>query len=165
MSGFFSSSAIPGRLLRWAVVGVLLGGLLIATSCAGGAPAGGTAPTATPRPVRAAENVVADGVVVPVRQVADIRRLRPAELAEIMRTVQRAIDALGSVMGPHGYNFGANLGRVSGAGIDDHIHFHIVPRWNGDTNFMPVLGDTKVISEDLAGTAEKLRRAFRTRKR
>jgi ATP adenylyltransferase len=104
-------------------------------------------------------------MVVPVRQVADLRDLRPAELAEMMRTVQRAIGALESVMGPHGYNFGANLGRVSGAGIDDHIHFHIVPRWNGDTNFMPVLGDTKVISEDLNGTAEKLRRAFKGRKR
>ena len=104
-------------------------------------------------------------MVVPVRKVADLRDLKAAELTEIMRTVQRAIGALESVMGPHGYNFGANLGRVSGAGIDDHIHFHIVPRWNGDTNFMPVLGDTKVISEDLAGTAEKLRGAFKGRKR
>jgi ATP adenylyltransferase len=102
-------------------------------------------------------------MVVPVRQVADIRDLRPAELSEMMDTVQRAIDALEVVMGPHGFNFGANLGRVSGAGIDDHIHFHIVPRWNGDTNFMPVLGDTKVISEDIVSTAEKLRKAFRRR--
>jgi ATP adenylyltransferase len=104
-------------------------------------------------------------MVVPVRQVSDLRQLRPAEMTEIMRTVQRSLDALEAVMGPHGYNFGANLGRVSGAGIDDHVHFHVVPRWNGDTNFLPVLGDTKVISEDLTDTARKLRQEFRRRKK
>ena len=77
-----------------------------------------------------------------------------------METVGRAKRALDRVMSPHGYNFGANFGRVSGAGIDDHIHFHLVPRWNGDTNFMPVLGDTKVISEDIVRTMKKLRRHF-----
>jgi ATP adenylyltransferase len=63
-------------------------------------------------------------------------------------------------MKPAGYNFGANFGRVSGAGIDDHVHFHLVPRWNGDTNFMPVLTDTKVISEEITETMRKLRKFF-----
>ncbi len=80
-----------------------------------------------------------------------------------MSTVQRAIGVLNVTMGPQGFNFGANLGRVSGAGVDDHIHFHLVPRWNGDTNFMPVLADTKVISEDMRKTLKKLQKAFRER--
>jgi len=99
-------------------------------------------------------------MVVPARQVSDLRDLNLVELAEIMQTVQQAISALEEVMAPQGFNFGANLGRVSGAGIDDHIHFHVVPRWSGDTNFMPVLGDTKVISEDMHSTIKKLRKAF-----
>lgn len=99
-------------------------------------------------------------LVVPYRQATDLRELTLVELAEVMQTVQRAITALEEVMGPHGFNFGANLGRVSGAGVDDHIHFHIVPRWNGDTNFMPVLADTKVISEEMKKTLRKLRKAF-----
>jgi len=97
-------------------------------------------------------------MIVPNRQVADIRRLRKAELAEIMQTVQRAMSALDRVMHPKGYNFGANLGRSAGAGIDEHVHFHIVPRWDGDTNFMPVLADTKIISEDMDVTWSKLRK-------
>jgi ATP adenylyltransferase len=100
-------------------------------------------------------------MVVPYRQVADIQRLTPIELAEIMTMTQRSIRALDAVLGPHGYNFGANFGRVSGAGIENHIHFHIVPRWNGDTNFMPVLADTKVVSEDIRKTLKKLRKAFK----
>ena len=100
-------------------------------------------------------------MVVPNRQTADIQELTGEELAEIMQTVQRSIRALDDVMHPQGYNFGANIGRVSGAGVDDHIHFHIVPRWNGDTNFMPVLSDTKVISEDMRDTLKKLRKSFK----
>jgi ATP adenylyltransferase len=99
-------------------------------------------------------------MVVPYRQAADLRDLTLAELAEIMQTVQRAIGALEEVMGPQGFNVGANLGRASGAGVDNHIHFHIVPRWNGDTNFLPVLSDTKVISEDMQKTFRQLRKAF-----
>lgn len=100
-------------------------------------------------------------MVVPNRQTAAIQDLSGEELAEIMQTVQRSIRALDEVMHPQGYNFGANIGRVSGAGVDDHIHFHIVPRWNGDTNFMPVLSDTKVISEDMRDTLKKLRKSFK----
>lgn len=97
-------------------------------------------------------------MIVPNRQTSDVQSLRPAELLEIMQAVQRAVAALDSLMHPEGYNFGANIGRSSGAGIDDHVHFHLVPRWNGDTNFMPVLAETKVISEDIHGTWEKLRK-------
>jgi len=99
-------------------------------------------------------------MIVPYRQTAEIGELTPDELTEIMTTVQRAITALNKVMQPQGYNFGANLGRSAGAGVDDHVHFHIVPRWNGDTNFMPVLAETKVISEDMKATLKKLRKAF-----
>jgi len=63
-------------------------------------------------------------------------------------------------MNPEGFNLGANFGKASGAGIDDHIHFHVVPRWNGDTNFMPALGEVKVISQDLLLTKEKLIKAY-----
>ena len=100
-------------------------------------------------------------LIVPYRQVSDIRDLRGEELAEIMTTVQRSVRALDAVMRPQGYNFGANFGRVSGAGIEDHVHFHIVPRWNGDTNFMPILADTKVVSEDMRRTLKNLQKAFK----
>jgi ATP adenylyltransferase len=97
-------------------------------------------------------------MIVPNRQTADLQDLTRAELTEIMQTAQRAMKALDKLMHPQGYNFGANIGRAAGAGIDDHVHFHIVPRWNGDTNFMPVLSDTKVISEDMNVTWDKLRK-------
>lgn len=99
-------------------------------------------------------------MIVPYRQTGDFQDLTTDELGEMMHTVQRAIRALNATMHPHGFNFGANVGRVSGAGVDDHIHFHLVPRWNGDTNFMPVLADTKVISEDMRKTLKKLQKAF-----
>lgn len=99
-------------------------------------------------------------MVVPNRQTADVQSLRPEELLDIMQTSQRAMRALDTVMKPQGYNFGANIGRSSGAGVDEHIHFHIVPRWVGDTNFMPVLADTKVISEDMKKTLKNLRKCF-----
>lgn len=99
-------------------------------------------------------------MIVPYRQIARFDELKDAELLDVMRTARKAIQALDATMRPEGFNFGANLGRASGAGIHDHIHFHIVPRWNGDTNFMPVLADTKVISEDMRVTLQKLRRAF-----
>jgi ATP adenylyltransferase len=78
-----------------------------------------------------------------------------------METVKLSMQALNIVMSPHGFNFGANLGKAAGAGIDEHIHFHIVPRWNGDTNFMPSIGEVKVISQDLLVTKEKLINAFK----
>ena len=99
-------------------------------------------------------------MIVPYRQASGFGELTSPELIEIMQTAQRAMKALDKVMRPQGYNFGANIGRASGAGVDDHIHFHIVPRWTGDTNFMPVLANTKLISEDMRVTLRKLRKVF-----
>jgi ATP adenylyltransferase len=101
-------------------------------------------------------------MVVPYRQTSDIQQLTRDELAEVMETVQRAIRALDAEMAPEAYNFGANIGKASGAGVAEHIHFHVVPRWNGDTNFMPVLSDTKVISQDIQDTLKKLRKRLKT---
>jgi ATP adenylyltransferase len=100
-------------------------------------------------------------MIVPYRQVAGFEDLTAEELLEIMQTAQRAKRAFEKLLKPDGFNFGANIGRASGAGVDEHIHFHLVPRWSGDTNFMPVLADTKVISEDMKATLRKLRQAMR----
>jgi ATP adenylyltransferase len=77
-----------------------------------------------------------------------------------MQLVRRSLRVLEEVMHPEGFNVGANIGRVAGAGIPDHVHIHVVPRWNGDTNFLPVLGEVKVINEHLDSTWEKLSEAF-----
>jgi ATP adenylyltransferase len=103
-------------------------------------------------------------MIIPYRHTAELASLRKKENAEILGTIARLIDALKVVMKPDGFNIGANLGRVAGAGIDQHIHFHIVPRWNGDSNFMPVLADTKVISESMDVTYKKLTRLLRRKK-
>ena len=100
-------------------------------------------------------------MIVPYRHTSDFASLTKEEKAEIMDRLQSAEQALKMVYSPEGFNIGLNLGRVSGAGIHEHIHFHIVPRWNGDTNFMPVLGEVKVISQDLVTTKNKLAEAFR----
>jgi ATP adenylyltransferase len=99
-------------------------------------------------------------MIVPYRQTGRFDELTQPELNEVMKLARICINALDAEVKPQGFNFGANLGRASGAGVTGHIHFHIVPRWNGDTNFMPVLGDTKVISEDMRTTMVKLRRAI-----
>lgn len=96
-------------------------------------------------------------MIIPYKQTPNLTGLTKEEYAEIMQTAEEIMRALDVVMKPHGFNFGANIGRVAGAGIDDHIHFHIVPRWNGDTNFMPVLSDVKVVSEDLQRTYKKIK--------
>jgi ATP adenylyltransferase len=84
-----------------------------------------------------------------------------AELAETMELTQRAIRALRDTYRPHGFNVGVNQGRVAGAGVPDHLHVHIVPRWNGDTSFMTVIGETKVLPETLATTYGRLSAALR----
>jgi ATP adenylyltransferase len=86
--------------------------------------------------------------------------LSEAERLEVFALGQKGIEALTRAIHPDGFNIGMNLGRVAGAGIADHLHLHIVPRWNGDTNFMPVLGETRVISEGLTETYEKLVRVL-----
>ena len=99
-------------------------------------------------------------MIVPKRHTGKLEKLPARELSEAFELVKRSIVALKKVGKPHGYNIGINIGRVAGAGIEDHVHIHIVPRWNGDTNFMPVLGETKIISEDLKATWSKLKRLF-----
>jgi len=104
-------------------------------------------------------------MVVPYRHTPFMKELTRSENAEIMATISDVMEALDQTMGPHGYNVGANLGRVAGAGIDQHIHFHIVPRWSGDTNFMPTLADVKLVSEDLKVSYRKLRRVLGKKKK
>jgi ATP adenylyltransferase len=99
-------------------------------------------------------------MVVPYKQVAGLDGLTGEELADLMKLAQRCVAALTRVMRPDGFNLGLNLGLPAGAGIEEHLHLHIVPRWTGDTNFMPVLADTKVLPEALADTAAKLRAAL-----
>lgn len=95
-------------------------------------------------------------MVAPVRHVGGFGELREDEAAEIHRLAVSALTALAETYGPEGFNLGWNLGRVAGAGVVDHVHLHIVPRWGGDTNFMPVLADVKVMPEHLADTRRKL---------
>ncbi len=100
-------------------------------------------------------------MIVPFRHIGDLDDLSNQEGSEIIRELQLARRALLDISQPQGFNIGANLGRIGGAGIDEHIHFHIVPRWSGDTNFMPVLGDVKVISQELKETKLKLLNAYK----
>ena len=95
-------------------------------------------------------------MVVPYQHTDSMETLNSEERLELMDLLQRAVDALHGSCCPHGFNIGMNLGRVAGAGIDEHLHYHIVPRWNGDTNFMPTIGGTKVISAGLLETWDSL---------
>ncbi|MEX1138374.1 MAG: HIT domain-containing protein [Bacteroidota bacterium] len=99
-------------------------------------------------------------MVVPYKHTKTIEKLGDREYAEILKLTAKAQKALRKLNNPHGFNFGANFGRVAGAGIDQHIHFHLVPRWSGDTNFMPVLADTKMISEDMRQAWRELKKAM-----
>jgi ATP adenylyltransferase len=95
-------------------------------------------------------------MVAPQRHVGDFGELDDEEVLEAHRLASTAIGALAETYGPQGYNLGWNLGRVAGAGVLDHVHLHVVPRWAGDTNFMPVLADIRVIPEFLQDTRRKL---------
>jgi len=95
-------------------------------------------------------------MIVPKRHISKIESLTEEEAHELMDEIMSAEKVLKKIYSPQGFNVGANLGRAGGAGIEEHIHFHIVPRWNGDTNFMPAIGEVKVISQDLAETKKKL---------
>jgi ATP adenylyltransferase len=100
-------------------------------------------------------------LILPIRHVGDVEDLKPDEAAEVFDLLQRGIGVLREVSEPHGFNVGLNLGRPAGAGIPDHLHWHVVPRWSGDTNFMPVVGRTRVLPELLDETYEKLAPRFR----
>jgi ATP adenylyltransferase len=95
-------------------------------------------------------------LVVPKRHIADYTELSGEELNEVNELIKLTIMAQRKLIKPQGFNIGTNLGKAAGAGIDDHIHFHVLPRWNGDTNFMPVLGEVKVISQDLLNSKAEL---------
>ena len=88
-------------------------------------------------------------MVAPYRHVGDLNGLDSEEMLDMMMLVKKTIKSLTKALKPHGYNIGANIGKISGAGFDGHIHIHIVPRWQGDTNFMPITAGTKIISESL----------------
>jgi len=103
-------------------------------------------------------------MIVPNQQTSEMSNLSVEELSEIMETASQMIEILKKILKPHGFNFGANIGRAAGAGVDDHIHFHIVPRWNGDTNFMPTIGDVKVVSEDMKTTFKKIKNEIKSKK-
>ena len=99
-------------------------------------------------------------MVIPRRHVADPAGLTVEENAATAELLRKTTTLVREALGAHGFNLGMNLGRVAGAGIDQHCHWHVVPRWNGDTNFMPVTGDVKVLSEHLLGTYDRLKPYF-----
>jgi ATP adenylyltransferase len=99
-------------------------------------------------------------MVAPYEHTARIQDLPAETVAEMMSLAQRAMNRLEAVYDPHGYNVGFNQGRVAGAGVEHHIHMHVVPRWGGDTNFMPVIADTKVMPQTLEQSYEALKGAF-----
>ena len=96
-------------------------------------------------------------MVAPYRHIGDFTDLGTEELSEIMTMTQSILSAMKPALKPQGFNVGFNLGDVAGAGIADHLHMHIVPRWKGDTNFMPVLGEAHIISEHIENTSDKIK--------
>ncbi|MGH9330233.1 MAG: HIT family protein [Vicinamibacterales bacterium] len=99
-------------------------------------------------------------MIVPNRHVGSLAGTSAEEREELIGLTRLAEIALGETYAPHGFNVGLNLGRPAGAGVLDHLHIHVVPRWNGDTNFMPVVGNVRVLPEELPVTAGKLRPVF-----
>jgi ATP adenylyltransferase len=99
-------------------------------------------------------------MIVPNREIKGLEEMTAEEKLEMLKLLELSMKALDKAMKPHGYNIGANIGKAAGAGIENHLHFHIVPRWVGDTNFMPVLNDIKVVSEEMEKTYEKLKKAI-----
>jgi ATP adenylyltransferase len=103
-------------------------------------------------------------LVIPYRHEPRIERLAPADLAELMQLTQKCVAALAAELKPEGFNIGMNLGRAGGAAVAGHLHLHVVPRWSADTNFMPVLAETKVLPEHLDAVFARLRPHFARRK-
>ncbi len=102
-------------------------------------------------------------MVLPIRHTSNFASLTKLETLEMMSLLTVSERVLSELLSAHGFNIGMNLGRPAGAGIDSHLHWHIVPRWNGDTNFMPILADVKVVSEDMAHQWKAFHTAFRER--
>jgi ATP adenylyltransferase len=99
-------------------------------------------------------------MVAPFNHRAGVEELDAATLAEMMLLVQRGVRALAEAYRPEGYNIGVNQGKVAGAGVEGHVHMHVVPRWGGDTNFMPVLGDTRVMPQSLEDSYDAVKSHF-----
>ncbi|MGH9891814.1 MAG: HIT family protein, partial [bacterium] len=99
-------------------------------------------------------------MVAPFRHVGEFEDVEDAESLDMQRLLQRCVKALKEAMQPDGFNIGTNLGVVAGAGIPDHLHWHVVPRWSGDTNFMPVIAETKVLPELVMSSYEAVRARF-----
>lgn len=104
-------------------------------------------------------------LILPKRHVGDVSQMTSAELTDMMKTLVKAKALLEKAMNPHAFNVGFNLGRLAGAGIPDHVHMHVVPRWQADHNFMPIVSDTKVISQSLEGIYQALNHANKKRPR
>ena len=100
-------------------------------------------------------------MVAPYRHVGEIQKLTKDEMLDLMATLSRSISILKKALKPDGFNVGINIGKVAGAGLPGHLHIHVVPRWNGDTNFMPVLGETKVVSQALDETFKMLKNSVK----
>jgi ATP adenylyltransferase len=99
-------------------------------------------------------------MVAPRAHLPNLEDLASTDANEVMALTQRALRVLRQVLSPDGFNLGINAGKIAGAGVADHVHQHVVPRWDGDTNFMPVVGETKVLSEHLSKSYEQLRKGF-----
>ncbi len=99
-------------------------------------------------------------MIAPYQHTADLEELADEELHEHFKIIRRSIELLKQAFNPDGFNIGMNIGRIAGAGIADHFHTHIVPRWSGDTNFMPVVADTKVVNQAIGETYQKLKGKF-----
>lgn len=99
-------------------------------------------------------------MVAPLRHTGSLEDLDPDEMQQMGKLLQECVDEISAAMKPDGFNVGMNLGRVAGAGIPGHLHWHVVPRWNGDANFMPIIGQARVLPEMVQDTYKKLRRGF-----
>ncbi|TML37345.1 MAG: HIT domain-containing protein [Actinobacteria bacterium] len=99
-------------------------------------------------------------MVAPFRHVPSIEELNEAELLELMTLTQESLAALREAYQPEGFNLGVNQGKIAGAGVEDHVHMHVVPRWGADTNYMPVIGDTRVLPQSLDDSFDDITRAF-----
>ncbi|MCX7908389.1 MAG: HIT domain-containing protein [Ignavibacteria bacterium] len=99
-------------------------------------------------------------LVCPLKHISTMDELNEIELLDFIKVVRKSINVLDEAMAPHGFNVGINIGRVAGAGLPEHIHFHIIPRWNGDTSFISLIADTKVISQSMVEIYDKVYEIF-----